>query len=257
MIRRALPCLLSVGLAAAPLAAQVADPHAVQPERPTVATHAGTVATGWIELETGVEFDHAPGAWSIVTPTVIKIGIAPRVQFSIFGGFTRPVGDHLGVGDLAAGVKFRLAEGMPLLGDFAVLPAIKLPVGDATHGTGTTDVSLLAISSHQFGSISMDVNVGYTRRSGDGTAAPKNAWLWAVAAGAPVQGGFGVTAEIFGYPKTSGPAGNAGTVALLGGPVITLHPWWTLDFGGILKLSGPQSNGLYAGGVYNFGRLWR
>src|ERR1700688_2765409 len=26
------------------------DPHSVQPERPTVATHAGTVAPGWVEL---------------------------------------------------------------------------------------------------------------------------------------------------------------------------------------------------------------
>jgi glucose-1-phosphate thymidylyltransferase len=41
------------------LSAQTApDPRAVQPERPTVATHAGTVAPGWVELETGVEFDH-------------------------------------------------------------------------------------------------------------------------------------------------------------------------------------------------------
>lgn len=257
MIRRPLPLVLSALFAAAPLAAQAADPHAVQPERPTVATHAGTVAPGWIEVETGAEFDHAPGAWSIVTPTVIKIGVAPRIQFSIFGGFTRPAGDDLGVGDLAAGVKFRLAEDLPLLGDFAVLPVIKFPLADAAHGTGTTDVSLLAISSHQFGTVSMDVNLGYTRRSGDGTTAPRNAWIWAVAAGTPVRGGFGVTAEIFGYPRTTGPAGAEGTVALLGGPVITLHPWWTLDFGGILKLSGPQANGIYAGGVYNFGRLWR
>lgn len=257
MIRRPLCLVLSALFLAAPLAAQAADPHAVQPERPTVATHAGTVAPGWIEVETGAEFDHAPGAWSIVTPTVIKIGVAPRIQFSIFGGFTRPAGDDLGVGDLAAGVKFRLAEDLPLLGDFAVLPVIKFPLADAAHGTGTTDVSLLAISSHQFGTVSMDVNLGYTRRSGDGTTAPRNAWIWAVAAGTPVRGGFGVTAEIFGYPRTTGPAGAEGTVALLGGPVITLHPWWTLDFGGILKLSGPQANGIYAGGVYNFGRLWR
>jgi hypothetical protein len=257
MIRRPPLLVLAALLAAANLAAQERDPHAVQPERPTVATHAGTVAPGWIELETGAEFDHARGAWSVVAPAVIKIGIAPRVQFSIFGGFTRPAGDNLGVGELAAGVKFRLAEDLPLLGDFAVLPAIKFPLADQRHGTGTTDLSLLAISSHQFGSVSMDVNAGYTRRSGDGTAAPKNAWIWAVAAGTPVQGAFGVTAELFGYPRTTGPAGADGTVALLGGPVITLHPWWTLDFGGILKLRGPQPNGIYAGGVYNFGRLWR
>src|SRR5207247_3724752 len=30
---------------------QAPDPHAAQPERPTVATHAGTVAPGWIEIE--------------------------------------------------------------------------------------------------------------------------------------------------------------------------------------------------------------
>ena len=32
-----------------------ANPRAVQPERPTVATHAGTVAPGYMELEEGGE----------------------------------------------------------------------------------------------------------------------------------------------------------------------------------------------------------
>lgn len=248
--------LLPLCLVAQALQAQTADPHAVQPERPTVATHAGTVAPGWVEIETGVEFDHAAGAWSLITPTVLKLGLAPRVQLSIASSLSRPAGGSLGAGDLSAGVKLRLAEGLPVLGDFAILPAVKLPVGDAAHGTGTTDLSLLAISSHRFGSVSMDVNVGYTRRGGDGTAAPRDATLWAVAAAAPLHGGIGVTAELFGFPGTSGPAGEAGTIALLAGPVLTIHPWWTLDVGGILKLDGPQANGLYVGGVYNFGRLW-
>jgi hypothetical protein len=29
------------------------DPHAVQPQRPSVAMHAGTVAAGWLEIEGG------------------------------------------------------------------------------------------------------------------------------------------------------------------------------------------------------------
>ena len=33
--------------------AQAADPHAAQPERPSVATHAHTVAPGWAEVELG------------------------------------------------------------------------------------------------------------------------------------------------------------------------------------------------------------
>jgi hypothetical protein len=256
MRRRSLLLPLLILLCGVPLAAQEPDPHAVQPERPTVATHAGTVAPGWAELEAGTEFDHAARAWSIVTPTVLKIGVARRIQFSVFGSLTRPAGGRLGVGDLAAGLKLRLAEGLPVLGDLAVLPVNKIPVGAGTHGTGTTDVSLLAISSHQFGVVSMDMNFGYIRRSGDGSRAPRNATLWAVAAGAPVESGIGVTAELFGFPRTTGPAGSPGTAALLGGPVFTLHPWWTLDVGGILKLQGPQPDGVYAGGVYNFGRLW-
>lgn len=254
--RRLLPALVALTLFAPRLAAQQDDPHAVQPERPTVATHAGTVAPGWLELEAGVEFDRTGHAWSLVAPVVWKLGLAPRVQLSVSGGLSRPAGGTLSAGDLSVGVKLRLGEGLPLLGDFAVLPAVKFPVGDAAHGTGTTDLSLLAISSHQFGSVALDVNGGYTRRSGDGGAAPRNATIWAVAAGMPVRGAVSVTAELFGFPKTSGPAGLAGTVALLGGPVFTLHPWWTLDVGGILKLSGPQANAIYAGGVYNFGRLW-
>ena len=33
------------------------DPRAVQPERPSVATHAGTVAPGYVEIESGIERD--------------------------------------------------------------------------------------------------------------------------------------------------------------------------------------------------------
>ncbi len=43
--------------AAASAQAPARDPHAVQPERPTVATHAYTVAPGWVEIEAGVELD--------------------------------------------------------------------------------------------------------------------------------------------------------------------------------------------------------
>ena len=44
-------------------------------------------------------------------------------------------------------------------------------------------------------------------------------------------------------------------MALLGGPLITIAPELVLDFGGILGLSGPAPDALYAGLVYNFGRL--
>src|SRR3954466_4022923 len=120
------------------------DPHAVQPERPTVATHAGTVAPGWVEIETGVELDQLHTARSFTTPTTVKIGLAPRLQLSLVESFVRTYGNvpaRSGLGDAALALKWRLAEDLPVLGDFAVLPSIKLPTGSMRRrtGTGTTD----------------------------------------------------------------------------------------------------------------------
>lgn len=233
------------------------DPHAAQPERPTVATHAGTVATGWLEIETGVERDRiAPSNTLMSTPTVFKIGLAPRVQLSLFGTVVRPPQGSAGLGDLAAGVKWRIAEDAPILGDFAVLPAVKFPTGTAETGTKTTDVSLLLISSHDFGNVDMDLNVGYTRRSGDGSNAPTNATLWTASLGGPLAGPVGWVAECYGLPATSGPSGAASIVALLGGPTLTVRPWLVFDSGVIVPVTGPQPRALYAGAVYNVGRMW-
>jgi len=61
--------------------ARETDAHEVQPERPTVATHAGTVAPGWIEVEFGAERDrYADDSLGAGLPAVVKIGLRPRVQ---------------------------------------------------------------------------------------------------------------------------------------------------------------------------------
>jgi hypothetical protein len=234
------------------------DPHTAQPERPTVATHAGTVAPGWFEIETGVERDRIdPKATLISTPTVFKFGLAPRVQLSVFGTVIRPPGSSAGVGDAAVGVKWRLLEDAPLLADVAILPVLKVPTGSAETGTKTTDVSILLISSHPFGDVAMDLNAGYTHRSGDGTNAPTNATAWTASFGGPLAGPVGWVAECYGYPATSGPSGQRSIVALLGGPTFTLRPWLVFDAGVIVPVTGPQPRALYAGAVYNVGRIWR
>ncbi len=246
------------GLAALPLAAQDApDPRAAQPERPTLATHAYAVAPGYAELETGGEWDHTGGLPNgLVFPFLLKLGLAPRVQLGLQTAVVQPPGSTLGLGDPSAVLKLQLLEGAPLLGDFAVLGGVKLPVVSAPRGSETTDGTVLLISSHQFGAVSLDVNLGYTRRSGDGTAAPRNATLATLAAGWPLQGGLGFTAELFTLPRTTGPAGAPTAVALLGGPTFRLTPECVLDVGGIVKLTGDQPDALYAGLTWNLGR-WR
>ena len=236
------------------------DPHAVQPERPTVATHAYEVAPGWVEIEAGLEFDrYADRSTGGSAPVLIKLGLASRVQLDFTGSVVRPAGGSaMGVGDLAVALKWRLADGAPVLGDFAVIPSLKLPTAPTSSGlgTGTTDLGLVLVSSRQIVGVEMDLNVGYTRRFGSDAFAPRSSTLWTASFGGALAGALGWTAELYGYPSTSGPAGAASIVALLGGPTFLAKPWLALDAGVIVPLTGPQPQALYCGLVYNVGRLW-
>lgn len=257
----ALACGLAASIAL-PVAAQDAprDPHDAQPERPTVATHAGTVSPGWAEIEAGIERDRYTDATrGSVAPLLLKIGLAPRVQLSLQGfGVWAPGGAGSGPGDFSAGIKWRVLEDAPVLADFAVLPSVKFPSGSVERGTGTgtTDLSLLAISSRTIRGVSIDLNAGYTRRSGDGSTAPRQGAVWTASFGGPAAGRLGWCAEIYGYPSIGPDAGDS-IVALLGGPTFELRPSLVLDAGVIAPIAGPQPRALYAGVTWNVGRLWR
>jgi hypothetical protein len=233
------------------------DPRTVQPERPTVATHAGTVARGFLELEEGGEWDKAPdGSRTFLAPTNLKIGLAPRAQLNLLVNVIsdRALRGSLAAGDFTVGVKYRIVDDDPILGDFAILPAIKLPTASQSGaGTGTTDFSLLLISSHQLGPVAMDLNVGQTRRGGNGTSTPKRAGIWTASFGFPLSGPLGATVELFGYQRTTGPVGAKGIAALLIGPTYLVHEWLALDAGIIAPLRGPQPKTIYTGFVWNFG----
>ena len=235
----------------------VRDPNAVQPERPTVATHAGTVTRGWVELEEGGEWDKAPdGKRLFFAPTNLKIGLAPRAQLNVLVNLITDESRRtsLAVSDITFGVKYRIVDDAPALGDFAILPAIKLPSASTSFaGTGTYDFSLLLISSHEFGPVAMDLNVGETWRGGDGTSTPNRASLWTASFGFPIDGPLGGVAELFGYPRTTGPAGAKGTTAFLVGPTYLVRKWLALDSGIIVPIAGDQARAIYAGFVWNLG----
>jgi hypothetical protein len=250
---------LSLAIADASIGAQVADPRAVQPERPTVATHAGTVAPSILEIETGVERDRpGSGITSFNSVTEFKIGLADRVQLNLYAPVVRPSESSSRIGDFAMGVKWRIREGVPILGKLAVLPTVKLPTGSESNdaGTGTTDLGLLLISSQTLGPVELDMNFGYTRRFGTDTIAPRDATLWTVSFGGPAVGNLGWVTECFAYPATSGPAKQASTVAVLAGPTLLARPWWSFDLGVIVPVRGPQPHALYVGTVFNVGPLW-
>jgi hypothetical protein len=237
------------------------NPRGAMPERPTVATHAYTVAPGIVELETGVQWQRpAPGAGLLSGPTLFKIGLGRTLQLDIAPGWAwveRDTKGQVWLSDLVVGVKWQLARHLPILADFSAQPSLKIPTGSLRRGTGTgtTDVNIVVISSRKIGSVSLDLNAGYTRRSGDGSNAPKDSTVWTVSTGTPIVGGLQWDAEIFGYPGTSGPAGYAPIVAFLTGPALEIHPSVVLDAGVIVNITGFGGTAVYAGLTWNMGRL--
>jgi hypothetical protein len=238
----------------------VTNPHEAQPERPTVATHAWTVAPGWIEVEGGMEFDRYPGhVYGQSSPLVAKVGLTRRTQLEVQTPIVHAHGLHAAAGDLLIGVKWRVLEGAPVVENLAVLPSVKLPTGSTSEdaGTGTTDLGVLIISSRELGPVSLDVNLGITHRLGPDDLAPHDSSVWTTAFGGPLHGPVGWTAELFGYPPTSGPAGDHSVVATLFGPTMKLRGWLVVDTGVIVPIAGDQPRALYAGAVYNIGRVVR
>jgi hypothetical protein len=239
------------------------SPHAAKPERPTVATHAYTVAPGWIELEAGMERQKAGAlANRLAMPLVLKIGLGTHLQLDIVPGWERDAqggGAESGVTDVLAGVKWRLTDAAPVLGAFAIQTTVSLPTGDAGsgRGSGKAAMNVLLISSHNIGPASLDVNAGYTRLGGESASAPRDSTVWAAAAALPLTGHLGWSAEIFGYPGTSGPNGSPPVMGFLTGPTFTVCPSVVLDAGAIFDIEGFGGTSVYAGVTWNIGRIWR
>jgi hypothetical protein len=238
------------------------DPREAQPERPTVATHAYTVAPGIVELETGFQQQHpAPSLNLVGLPVLFKIGLSSRLQLDIAPGWLRGAGESgvsEGLTDLVIGVKWRLVDRSSVLGAFAVQPSVSLATGSADKGTGIGSESLtvLAISSRNIGPVALDLNLGYTRRGGDGTVLPNNATMWTLSTGFPVYGRLNWAAECFGYPRTTGPSGEPGIVAFLTGPTVVVHKSVVLDAGVVLNIANYGGTAVYGGVTWNIGHAW-
>ncbi len=236
------------------------QPRAVQPERPTVATHAHTVAPGYFEIETGVEGDRVSKStrdW--FAPSVLKLGLTSHTQLNVGStAYKSGAGQSSGIGDVTVGLKWRLVDDNPLLGDFALLPAIKFANGSPANGTGsgTRDLGLTAISSYAIGVVAIDLNATYTRVGATSATAATDAALWTASFGFPIAGQLSWVAEFFGMPTIDG-TGARSTGAFLTGPTWLVSPALNLDAGLITPFRGELPNALYAGIVWNMGSPFR
>ena len=253
----ALIAVVSVGAPATNQAQEGTDPRGVQPERPTVATHAHTVAPGYFELESGVEGDRAgQGTRTWFAPNVLKVGLTSHTQLNVSSAAYKKSGNgqSSGIGDVTVGLKWRLLDDRPILGDFALIPAIKFANGSPADGTGsgTRDLSLTAISSYDIHGVAMDLNATYTRVGSTTSTPVTSAALWTASFGFPVAGQLSWVAEFFGFPTIDG-SGSPSSTAFLTGPTFLISPAFNLDVGIITPLRGELRNALYAGFVWNMG----
>jgi len=242
--------LVALILAGLPLGVAAQSPRAANPERPSVATHAYTVAPGYLELEQGVR---AQGFGNVRDQTTwefnLKIGVAPPVQLGLFGTGYNRTGQGNGVGDV--GVALKLRRDLSSTHTVALVPAVTLPTGDQSLGLGAGRVlgSLIAVWSFELGGLlHADLNAGPV---GIGAGRPQA--LGTVSLGRAL-GRWAVAAEAYGY--ASGSAGPA-QGGLLGAVTVRPAEWLVVDGGGVVGLGSWGRDQLFLGVTTNLGRIFK
>jgi len=226
------------------------SPHAANPERPTVATHAYTVAPGYAELEQGVR---AQGLGNVRDQTSwefnLKIGVARPLQLGLFGTGYNRTGQGNGVGDV--GVALKLRRDLSSTHAVALAPAVTLPTGDQSLGLGAGRVlgSLIAVWSFELGGLlHADLNAGPV---GIGAGRPQ---ALGTASFGRALGRWGVAAEVYGYSSGGTGPGQGG---LLGAVTVRPAEWLVVDGGGVAGLGAWGRDQLFLGVTTNLGRIFK
>jgi hypothetical protein len=236
--------------------AQTSDPRAVQPERPSVATHAFTVAPGIVEIEAGVERAYEDGRYTGTSlPFTVKLGLAERVQLAIGGSMSWPASSDRRFDEISVGVKWRLSERAPLAGAIAVLSSVTVPAGAARASSNNT-VGVLLIASRSIAGISLDLNAGYARTIGGQVDADAKEALWAVSLGGPIAGRFGWFGELSGVRTMPADDTAAHVAGALAGATVSVSPSLVVDVAIVLPTAGADGRAVVTGLSWNVCRLW-
>ena len=241
--------LLSVGPTVRPSDCQ--SSRAANPERPTIATHAYTVAPGHAELEQGARAFGVDGlregtAWDFN----LKLGLGDGLQLGVFGAGYLRISGGTGVGDLGGSLKWGRA--LTERSAVALVPAVTLPTGDEGRGLGAGRAlgSLVAVYSADLpAALHFDLNAGPV-----GIGAGRPQWFTSVGLARGVGGSVGVAFELFDF--TAGAAGPQQR-GLLGAALVTVAEWAVVDVGGVLGLTRASADQLFLGVTTNVGRIFK
>lgn len=167
--RLAAATLAAVLPAVAPTLARADDTPAVTPYRPSVSTPAALSAPGWLEAETGGQFERGgDGTPRDSVPTTLKLAFTPDwgIRLSADAWARQPAdngGRVQGVGDLGIVLKRRFA-----LDDahaFGLEAGDTAPTGRRGLSAGHASQSVNGIYSADMGAYHTDINLTGTRAS--------------------------------------------------------------------------------------------
>jgi len=226
-------------------------PRSANPERPTVATHAYTVASGFAELEQGARAFGVNGLGEATSWDFnLKIGVRPGLQLGLFGaGYVR-TGAGSGVGDV--GLSLKVSQDISPKTAIAIVPAMTVPSGDAGRGLGAGQMlgSLVGVVSADLPQgFHFDANAGPV-----GIGAGKPQWFTSIGLAHGGAGGVGVATELFDF--TGGGAGprQRGFLAAL---MVTVADWVVVDAGVVRGLVDGTPDQVFLGMTTNLGRIFK
>jgi hypothetical protein len=227
--------------------AQAPSPRAANPERPTVATHAYTVAPRYWELEQGFRVLGVEELSEVSSYDFnLKIGLARTLQLGVFGAAWIRNNDGSGIGDVGLSLKWKRA-----LGDraaLALVPAITVPTGDEVRerGAGRVLGSFVGVYSADLAEpLHIDVNAGPIA-----LGAERPLWFTSLGASGSL-GDVGWALELFDFRRKGG-----GETGLLGAVLFSLAEWVVLDVGGVLGVGNQSADQLFIGATTNVGRVF-
>jgi len=226
-------------------------PRAANPERPTVATHAYTVAPGFVEFEQGARAFGVDGLGEATSWDFnLKIGVRPGLQLGVFGaGYVRTAGGS-GVGDV--GVSLKASRAVSPQVAIAVVPAVTAPTGNAARGLGAGRAlgSLVGVFSADLPKgFHFDANAGPV---GIGAGQPQ--WFTSVGLAHGGIGAVGLATELFDF--TGGGAGPRQR-GFLAAVMVTVAEWVVVDAGGVRGLVDGTPDQLFVGVTTNLGRIFK
>ncbi len=199
--RRLLVHALTAGMLTTAGAAAADDEPAATPYRPTVSNPADLSASGWLEIEMGVQRDKSSDSHSVTVPYLLKYAFTPDWGVLVGGdAYIRTIDSGgaamSGFGDTQLAVKHRI--GVSDTTAFGFEAGLRAPTARTALGSGKTDYLANGILSSDLGAVHMDINAGPTWIGLRETGTGRVEWGAAAALSTGIAEGWNIAGELSG-----------------------------------------------------------